>query len=93
MAANVHIEIPGNSSRLNAKLRGAIDSLNSVYDQLCDLKEAMAQSAAGNTLDADFGFTGTNGAENASAVQAMIASAVTDMAASGAIQQLISRCL
>lgn len=93
MAADTHVEIPGTSSRLNAKVRNVIDQLNQVNDLLGDLKEAMAQSAAGGTLAADFGFVGANGEANAAAVQAMIASAQGDMAASGSIQQLISRCM
>lgn len=92
LAADTHVEITGTSSRLNAKIRNVVDQLNTVYDDLADLKEAMAQSAGGGTLAADWGFTGANGADNAAAVQALITSAVTDMTASGAIQQLLSRC-
>lgn len=92
MSANNHIEIVGNETRLAGQLRGLIDQWIQVTDDMNDVYQAMAQSNGGGTLAADWGFTGTNGADNAGAVMGLLAditNAVNNLAAS---QQLRSRC-
>lgn len=93
MPAPSYIPITGSTGRLNSQCRQYIDVLRQVLELGTDLKNAMAQ-AAGNqaTFAVNMGFTNDQaGLDAANAVQAVLASSATDIAASGAVAQAISR--
>lgn len=95
MAAQNYIPLPagtplaGKIAQYVAVLRNAVEIGN-------ELKETMAQAAADGTavFTANMAFpSDTQGQENAAAVRSVISSAATDIAASGAVAQAISRFL
>jgi hypothetical protein len=90
MAATNYILVTGQViGRLNSQCRIYIDLLKQVRNAGDELKDAMAQAAADGSpaFETDMGLS----AEDAAAVQAVLASAATDIAASNAVAQAISR--
>ncbi len=95
MAAQNYIPLPSGTS-LATEVAQYASLLRSVVDLGNKLKNTMAQAHADSTavFTANMGFTGDQqGIDNAAAVQSVLASSATDIAASASVAQAISRFL
>ncbi len=95
MAAQSYIPLPS-STPLATKVASYAALLRQVVQTGNELKNTMAQAAADGSANftADMGFPSPQqGIDNAAAVQATLASAATDIAASASVAQAISRFL
>lgn len=95
MASKGFIPLPAGTA-LASRVQQYVSLLRQAKLTGDELKEIMAQAAADGATDftANMGFpSDIQGQENAAAVQAVLSSAATDIAASGSVAQAISRFL
>ncbi len=90
MASPNYILVNGTSTRANTQARQAIDALQNAKNQINKLAGTLSQANADGAalLATDLGLT----SDDAATLNSLIGSASTDLNASGAIAQLLSRC-